>query len=131
MKSVKILLLSALLASATVMLHADDTPALSGNWQVHNDIAGNESDQSCTFTQKGTDLTGSCSSDSGSVAVTGRINGKNITWSYKSEYNGQPLTVIYNGGMESSTKIVGSVSVPEFGADGDFTATQSNAPAGH
>lgn len=130
MKTVKSLLLAALFASAVLMAQAADTPSLTGTWQVHNDIAGNESDQTCTFTQKGADLTGSCSTNSGSVDVTGKINGKNITWSYKSEYNGTPLTVIYNGGMETATKIVGSVSVPEFGADGDFTASESKPAAG-
>jgi hypothetical protein len=121
----KTMLLSILLASAATFASADDNPSLSGKWQVHNSIAGNESDQACTFTQKDTDLTGSCTSEKGSVNVSGKINGKKVTWSYKSEYEGTPLTVNYEGALDSPTKITGSVNVPEFSADGDFTATQS------
>jgi len=121
----KPLLLSFLLASAAVLATAADNPSLSGKWQVQSSIAGNDNDQACTFTQKDTDLSGTCTSDNGTVNITGKVDDKKVTWSYKSEYNGTPLTVKYEGRLESATKIVGSVSVPEFSADGDFTATQS------
>jgi hypothetical protein len=121
----KTILVSLLLVSAAAVASAGDNPSLSGKWQVHNSISGNESDQGCTFTQKDSDLTGSCSSDNGTVKISGKVDGKKVTWSYKSEYNGTPLTVTYEGIVESATKITGSVTVPEFSADGDFTATQS------
>ena len=119
-----LLLYFGLVCVATLAL-ADDTPSLTGKWQVHNSIAGNESDQACTFTQKETDLTGSCTSDKGTVEISGKVDGKKVSWSYKSEYEGTPLTVKYEGTVESATKLSGSVSVPEFSADGEFTATQS------
>lgn len=121
----KTLLPLLLLASAAVLAPAADNPSLSGKWQVHNSVSGNESDQACTFTQKDTDLTGTCSSDKGNVEVSGKVDGKKVTWMYKSEYEGTPLTVHYEGTLESATKITGSVTVPEFSADGDFTATLS------
>lgn len=121
----KTLLLSCLLASVAALASAADLPSLSGKWQVHNSVSGNESDQTCTFTQKDSDLTGSCSSDNGPVTISGKVNGKKVTWTYKSEYNGSPLTVAYEGTIESPTKITGSINVPEYSADGDFTATQS------
>lgn len=43
---------------------------------------------------------------------------------YKSEYNGSPLTVKYDGALQSN-KITGTVNVEEYGVDGDFTATLS------
>jgi hypothetical protein len=49
----------------------------------------------------------------------------NVTWSYKSTYDGQPLTVQFAGVVDSSNTIKGSVNVPEFGASGDFIAKQS------
>jgi hypothetical protein len=55
--------------------------------------------------------------------VTGKVDGNKITWSYKSEYEGTPLTVHYQGVIDAAAKISGSVNVPEFSADGDFTAT--------
>jgi hypothetical protein len=116
----KILLL---LISAAALATAADNATLSGKWQVHNDVGGNESDQTCTFTQKDNDLTGTCTSDTGPVTITGKVDGKKVTWAYKSEYNGTPLTVNYEGTVSSDNKIAGSINVPEFSADGDFTAT--------
>lgn len=121
----KPLLFRLLLAAASLSAIADDAATLTGKWQTHQLIAGNESTQTCTFTQKDTELTGTCNSERGTVQITGKVEGKKVTWSYKSEYNGTPLTVIYNGALESATKIAGTVSVPEFSVDGEFTATQS------
>lgn len=104
---------------------ADDPISLTGKWQVENSIAGNESTQNCTFTQKDAGLTGSCESANGKVEITGKIEGKRVTWSYKSQYEGNPLTVAYDGTVESATKITGAVSVPEYSVTGEFTATQS------
>ena len=114
--------LVSLLVSGVVLAFAADAPSLTGKWHVHNSISGNESDQICTFIQKDAGISGSCTSERGTVEVTGKVDGNKITWSYKSEYEGTPLTVNYQGVMDA-TKISGSVSVPEFSADGDFTAT--------
>ena len=71
------------------------------------------------------DLTGSCTSDNGPVKISGKIDGKKATWTYKSQHDGSPLTVIYKGTLDSLTKITGTVSAVEFGIDGEFTATRS------
>ena len=111
-----------LLLFGVALAFAADATSLTGKWHVHNSISGNESDQICTFTQKDADISGSCTSERGTVEITGKVDGNKITWSYKSEYEGTPLTVNYQGVMDAA-KISGSVSVPEFSADGDFTAT--------
>lgn len=117
------LLLSAVLASTSVLALAADNASVSGKWNVHSNIAGNESDTVCTFTQKEADLTGTCKSDNGEGKATGKVDGTKITWSYDSEYNGSPLTVKYSGTIDSaSTKITGTVTVEQFGVDGEFTA---------
>jgi hypothetical protein len=124
--SLKKLLLPLLLVSATAVSFAADNASLTGPWQVHSSVAGNDNDQSCTFTQKDNDLTGTCSTNENkTVNITGKVDGKKVSWSYKSEYEGTPLTVQYEGTLDSGNKIKGSVNVPEFSADGDFTATQS------
>ena len=116
-------MLPMLLACASALTFAADAP-LSGNWQVHLSIAGNDNDQTCTFTQKDNDLTGSCvNSDKTTVNIAGKVDGKKVSWSYKSDYNGTPLTVQFSGAIDS-TKISGTVNVPEFAVDGDFSATQ-------
>ena len=113
-----------LLVSAAALAAAADNTSLSGKWQVHSSIAGNDNDQDCTFTQQDSDLNGSCTSDKGTVKIAGKVDGKKVTWSYKSEYNGTPLTVNFEGTLGSDNKIAGTVTVPEFSVDGDFTATQ-------
>lgn len=120
----KALLLSFLLAGASGLASADDPPSLSGKWQVHTNVNGNENDQVCTIEQKAAELTGNCSSDQGSGAITGKVEAKNVTWTYKSTYNGNPLTVIYSGKLETA-KITGGLNVVEFGVEGQFTAVPS------
>lgn len=112
-----------LLLSAAALAAAADTAPLTGRWQIHSSVANNESDQDCTFTQKDADLSGTCVSDSGTVKIAGKVDGKRVSWAYKSEYNGTPLTVNFDGTMTADNKITGSVDVPEFSAGGDFTAT--------
>jgi len=104
---------------------AADTASLSGNWQVHNSIAGNESDQTCTFTQKDAELTGTCKSEIGTVNLNGKVDGKKVSWVIKTEYNGGPLTLTYNGMLDAADKFNGTVNVEEYSVEGDFTATRA------
>ena len=112
-------------AAFAATLAAADGPSVGGKWQVHSSISGYENDQVCTFVQKDDGLTGSCVSDQGTVDISGKIDGNKVSWSYKSEYNGSPLTVKFEGAVDPQTGIKGSVEVPEFGVEGDFTATPS------
>jgi hypothetical protein len=116
----KSLTLSFLLAA--VLAHAADSPSLSGKWQVHLSIAGNESEQTCTLTQKDNDLTGSCVTTRGTVQIAGKVDGKKVAWGFKSEYEGNPLTINFSGTLDSPNKIAGSVRVEEFSVEGEFTA---------
>ena len=114
-------MVSILLASATAL--PAENASLSGKWKVHTDIGGTQSDPICSFTQKDDELTGNCGSDDGDKPLTGKVDGKTITWAYHSEYEGTPLTVNYKGTMDATgAKLSGTVSVPEFQADGEFSA---------
>lgn len=119
----KYLILLCALASAAALSPAAESPALTGKWQVEISISGNDSQQICSFTQTGAELAGICESERGKVEIGGKIEGKNVTWMYKSEYNGSPLTVNYRGTWDLAGKIAGTVEVPEFGVEGGFTAT--------
>jgi hypothetical protein len=119
----KLLVFSALLISITAF--AAGTPNLTGQWTVHNSIAGNESDQDCKFVQTDNKLTGSCKDTEKEVQVTGSIDKNKVTWTYQSEYNGTPLTLTYTGTLDDSSKIAGNVEVSPFGVTGDFTAVPS------
>lgn len=121
------LLVSSLLVPAAKPAFGADAPGMGGRWNVHNNIAGNQSDQVCTLTQKEKVLTGSCKSDQSTVDVTGSIEEKKLTWQYKSEYNGTPLTLIYTATVDDPAKISGAVEVQPFGVTGEFTAIPASA----
>jgi hypothetical protein len=120
----KLLLVSSLLVPAALLAQTGE--GISGKWDVHTVIAGNESRSACTFTQSGDELSGSCETTRGKVEIKGKVEGKTVSWAYKSEYDGTPLTVAYKGTLESAAKITGGVTVDEFSVDGEFTATQSS-----
>jgi hypothetical protein len=114
---------TALLFSASAF--AAGAPSLSGDWNIHNSIAGNENDQQCKFVQTDNTLTGSCKSADGNkdVPISGSLDGKKVTWKYESDYNGSPLTLVYTATLDDSGKIAGDVEVQPFGITGEFTAT--------
>lgn len=111
------------LASASCIAQAQATPSVSGVWKVHTNMM-QESDSTCTFTLKDTDLSGTCEGDFGQAKITGKVDGKKAAWSFNTDYNGSKLTVTYVGELESDTRMSGSASVAEFGFDGNFTATK-------
>ena len=116
------LAISLSLLSTLALAQAQDNAGLNGKWKLHQSIAGNESDSECTLTQKDNALTGSCTGGEKSVDISGKVDGKKVSWSYKADYNGTPLTVTYTGTLDSD-KITGDVNVDPFSATGDFTAT--------
>ncbi len=122
----KVIALPLLLFSATVLAQAPASDAgLSGKWKIHQSIAGNDSDSECTFTQKDNDLSGTQEPIRATLRnLPGRSMWKKVSLSYKSEYNGSPLTMNYSGTLDSG-KITGDVEVDPFNVTGDFTATQA------
>lgn len=109
---------------------AAGTPNLTGEWTIHNNIAGNESDQPCKFTLAENKLTGTCKSqEDKDLPVTGTLDGNKLSFKYESDYNGTPLTMIYTATLDDSGKVAGNVEVQPFGVTGDFTATPKEAAA--
>lgn len=104
---------------------AAGAPDLTGQWKIHQSIAGNESDQECTFNVADNKISGSCKAEDKTLPLTGSIDGNKVTWQYVTDYNGSPLTLIYTATLDSPDKITGNVEVQPFGVSGDFTATPS------
>ncbi|MGC4051158.1 MAG: hypothetical protein QM757_17490 [Paludibaculum sp.] len=121
----RLLLLPLLLVSTALVGSAQDKISLSGKWNVHLSVASNESDQTCTLTQEGNDLTGTCGSEQTTGKITGKVEDKTVTWTLKSEYNGGPLTIKYKGTIDGANKISGSVVVEEYSVEGEFTAAMA------
>jgi len=112
-----------LIAATAALTLAADAPSLTGKWNIHTSIAGNDSDMSCAFEQKDVTLTGKCDGQQGEVTISGKIDGNKVSFSYKGDYQGMPLTVAYEGTYDPANGIKGAVGVPEFSVDGDFYAT--------
>jgi hypothetical protein len=72
---------------------------LTGEWKVRNDIASNVSEMTCSFTQKGEELTGGCATEQGNVEITGKVVETSVSWVFKSAYNGGPITLTYKGSL--------------------------------
>ena len=117
--------LSAVILVSTASLAAADPSSFAGKWQVHNDIAGNISEFTCTFEQNGTELAGDCVTAENTIKITGTVEEQKISWVFKSEYNGSPITLTYKGSLNEEQKIEGTVFVEEYSAEGNFTATQT------
>jgi hypothetical protein len=98
--------------------------SVAGTWTVTATVSGNQSEQVCTFTQKDSELTGTCKGERGSFPIFGKVDGKNVTWQFDMEYEGQKLTPVYSGTLESAEKMVGTVDVQGMGVGGEFTATK-------
>lgn len=104
-------------------------PDVSGNWTVHQSVAGNESDMKCKLALAGKDVSGSCKMDAGDVQgdfkVTGTFENGHLTFKFTSDYNGTPLTNTYTAKVDNADKFTGEVAVDPFGVNGDFTATRA------
>jgi catechol 2,3-dioxygenase-like lactoylglutathione lyase family enzyme len=106
---------------------SEHVSAVTGQWAIHQNIAGNESDQECNLVATDSKITGSCKSQDKVLPVTGTVEANKVSWQYQSEYNGSPLTLIYKATLDNSKKIVGTVEVQPYGVTGDFTAAPSSA----
>ncbi len=115
--------LALLLGSAPVASPASPAAdsTLAGEWRVRNEIAGNVSEMTCNFTQKGTELTGGCATDQTSAELKGTVEDRSVRWVYKTVYEGNPLTLTYVGTL-GDEGVRGTVTVEEFSVTGDFTA---------
>ncbi|HKV47592.1 MAG TPA: hypothetical protein VJN69_05830 [Candidatus Acidoferrales bacterium] len=126
MKSLALCFVFIFAASVTP---AADVPALNGSWQVHIVIGSYDSVIVCNFTQKADTLTGTCGTpDNDTAPLTGTVEGEKVAWSYKTTYEGGPVTPTYQGTLDSTSKpakMTGTIDVPELAADGGFTATPS------
>ena len=128
----RLLTLAFVLAVAAVAAPAQDTPApasVAGAWKVTGDIMGYPVDTLCTFAQDGKKLTGSCKSAGESKAndITGEVDEKKVTWSLKTEYNGQEITVTFKGALADASQFKGDIDVQPLNVAGTFEAKKEEA----
>ena len=108
-------------------LHAAPAPAtdtLAGRWQIKGDVMGNPVNETCTFTQADSVLTGNCAGEDGEAALlAGEIKGGKVTFWHGGDWEGQALTIVYSGTMSSKTELKGTIEVRPMNAAGTFTMT--------
>ena len=128
----RLLTLAFVLALAAVAVPAQDTPApasVAGAWKVTGDIMGYPVDTLCTFAQDGKKLSGSCKNTGESKAtdITGDVDEKKVTWSLKTEYNGQEITVTFKGAPADASQFKGDIDVQPLNVAGTFEAKKEEA----
>jgi hypothetical protein len=111
-----------MLAAAAAGLAAD--ASLNGKWKVRTIAAGRDNERECTFAQKNNDLTGTCNVNRVMVPLSGKVDGQKVTWTYRSDSEGGPVTVVFKGTIDSPSAMKGTVTAVEFSIDGEFTATR-------
>ncbi len=121
----RLFLLSSLAVLSAGLTFAAEASPFDGKWQVYTSIAGNDNEMTCTITVTDKVLSGKCASERGEIVITGKVDGNKASWSYKTDYQGSPLTVVYDGTLNPATGIQGGVNVAEFGVTGEFSAKQA------
>jgi hypothetical protein len=103
---------------------ADD---VSGVWKVDGTVADTPVHTTCTLKQADAAISGSCKVSSENAAdqildVKGEEKDKQVTWTYKIEYEGTLYTLTYTGTLDSATSIKGSIAADPSDSTGEFAA---------
>lgn len=95
---------------------------ISGKWIFTLDVSGAGTfNPNFEFKQDGEKLTGKYSGGLGTADLTGTVKGNDIEFSFKAEYNGDALAVVYKGTIESDGKMKGTAKLGDLG-EGTWTA---------
>jgi hypothetical protein len=87
-------------------------PNVTGKWNIHQSVAGNEADSQCNLVQTENTIGRSCKSREGKdLLVKGAMEGNKATWQFESDYNGTQLTIKFTGTIDDPGKMSGSVDV--------------------
>ena len=100
---------------------------LSGAWKLVVAVGGMTIHVSCDLKQSGADLSGTCNRTDAEApekptAITGKVDGSAVSWSYSISMGDMPLKLDYSGNAASDTAMSGKISVA--GMDGTFTGTK-------
>jgi hypothetical protein len=111
-------------AGAGATLSAQAKVDITGEWvfDVQTDAGGGS--PSFVFTQTGEKLTGKYKGAFGEADLTGTVTGKTMKFSFSADAQGTPLTVVYEGEVESNSSIKGKVDLGGVGS-GTFTGKRT------
>jgi len=99
--------------------------SLDGEWFVQESSGGSDSARTCTFIQSDAKLTGSCAGkETGTIPLTGRVDGKKVTWTITFKSQVGPVTVTYQGTLDQENRMSGLATNDDYKMEGSFTATR-------
>lgn len=98
---------------------------LSGSWVIAGDVEGYPIHETCTFTQTGSAIAGTCRTGGKSYDLIGSIDGKKVVVAHGSQYASQALTLILSGALGEDGVLSGSINVQPGGYSGSFTGKRS------
>lgn len=117
-----------LLIAATALAMLAPGAALAdvtGAWKLKVDVAGMIFDVNCNLTQSGTALGGTCvraDAMETAPALTGSVDGSNVSWAYDVTFQDMPLHVVYKGATTSDSAMSGTIEVA--GQNGTFVGAK-------
>lgn len=94
---------------------------VSGDWNFTVETGQGSGSPSFSFKQDGENLTGTYKGQFGEAPVMGTVKGSDIKFTIKISAQGQELTLIYSGKIESKDSMKGTVQLGELG-EGTWTA---------
>jgi hypothetical protein len=93
---------------------------ITGEWSVTVETSAGSGSPSFTFKQEGEKLTGMYKGQFGESPLTGTVKGADINFTIKINAQGQDLTIVYSGKIESKDSMKGKVALGELG-EGTWT----------
>jgi len=93
---------------------------ITGDWSVTVETSAGSGNPSFTFKQEGETLTGMYKGQLGEGPLTGTVKGADIKFTIKVNAQGQDLTIVYTGTIESKDSMKGTVMLGELG-EGTWT----------
>ena len=111
-----------LMLLAAAMIQAPASRTIAGTWSLDTEVMGYTGSAVCALAQEGSKIAGKCTSEGVDRPVTGEIAGGKYSFQHASEWEGQALTIVYSGTLDSDTALAGSMTVQPFDVAGTFKA---------
>jgi hypothetical protein len=97
--------------------------SVAGSWTLSTNVQGNTGSPTCTFKEDAGKITGTCSAPNNTQSeVSGEVTDTKVTFRYNIEWEGNPLTLVFTGTLDSDTTMKGTMEVQPMGVPGEFTA---------
>ena len=118
--------LFALIFALSFTASASAQKSIAGEWDATFNTPGGPQALKLIFKVDGEKITGTAKRSRGDVAIAGTIKGDDISFAYSIDYNGNPVTITFNGKVKGDT-MGGSVSFNDQAGD-EWTAKRAASP---